>query len=156
DLRAPLATIMGYVRLMRGNKAPARPDYLDAIERSGDYQLSLIDDVLDYTKAELAPLYLQPRDTDLPALLDAITSYARGRVHAARHPCALAAPGRLPARVGVDGKPLQQVLLNLLSNAVKSSSQGTVRLLGQAEKIPDMPRWRMRFGVRDEGIGIEP
>lgn len=156
DLRAPLATIMGYVRLMRGNKAPARPDYLDAIERSVDYQLLLIDDVLDYTKAELAPLYLQPRDTDLPALLDAIASYARALVHSGRHQFALEAPELLPARVEVDGKRLQQVLLNLLSNAVKYSSQGTVRLLVQAEKIPDMPRWRMRFGVRDEGIGIEP
>jgi len=156
DLRAPLATIMGYVRLMRGNNSQARPDYLDAIERAVDYQLLLIDDVLDYTKAELAPLYLQPRDTALPALLDTIAAYARALVHSGRHQFTFEAPERLPARVEVDGKRLQQVLLNLLSNAVKYTPKGRVCLLVQAEKMRDMPRWRVRFGVKDDGIGIEP
>src|SRR5258708_11859126 len=56
DLRAPLATITGYARQLRelADSRPARP--IQAIERSVNYQLSLIDELIGYAKAELQPL----------------------------------------------------------------------------------------------------
>lgn len=156
DLRAPLATILGYVRLLRGSNRRPKAEHLDAIKRSVAFQLALIDDVLDYAKIELSPLYLAPASTNLAAFLNELVSYASMLSQPEHNRFVYAPPAVLPARVEVDGRRLQQVLLNLLSNAAKFTSRGTISLTVDAQREADPPRWRVRFCVQDEGIGIKP
>ena len=156
DLRAPLATIQGYVRLLRESTHPPKSEHLDAIDRSVAFQLSLIEDVLDYAKAELEPLHLTPAPTRLTELLDEVVPYASMLATATGNRFCFRPPPVLPTSVALDGHRLQQVLLNLLSNAAKFTPHGTIILRLQATPSESAGAWRLCFSVEDDGIGMAP
>src|SRR5690606_13076235 len=76
DLRAPLATIAGYTRLLQQAPATERDQHIHAIERSVSYQIALVDDLLEFAREELQPLQIEPTETDLQSLLDDIGGFA--------------------------------------------------------------------------------
>jgi len=154
DLRAPLATIIGHVRLLREEATPQPPpERLQAIERSAAYQLSLIDDLLDYAKGELLPFSFEPRPVRLQALLDDIAQYADTLAQRQNNTFALEVRGALPPAVLIDSKRFHQLLLNLLSNAAKFTHGGRIGLRVQAR--PRADSWRLRLEVWDSGVGID-
>ena len=70
DLRAPLATIVGYTRLLETNARPDQKFHIRAIEHGASYQMALIDDLMEYSHNELQPLSLAPAPLLLVNLLD--------------------------------------------------------------------------------------
>lgn len=153
DLRAPLATIAGYATQLRelADSRQVRP--IQAIERSVNYQLGLIDELVGYAKTELQPLDIAPVATNLPALLDDIAEYALALCAQLNNQFNYQALTSLPRRLTIDGRRLQQVLLNLLSNASKFTRDGFVTMTVSARLQDD--QWRMSFEVADTGIGID-
>ena len=153
DLRAPLATITGYARQLRdlADSKQVRP--IQAIERSVNYQLGLIDELVGYAKTELQPLDIAPVATNLPALLDDIAEYALALCAQLNNQFNYQALTSLPRRLTIDGRRLQQVLLNLLSNASKFTRDGFVTMTVSARLQDD--QWHMSFEVADTGIGID-
>jgi signal transduction histidine kinase len=153
DLRAPLATITGYTGQLRelADSRQVRP--IQAIERSVNYQLGLIDELVGYAKTELQPLDIAPVATNLPALLDDIAEYAVALCAQLNNQFKYQALTSLPRRLTIDGRRLQQVLLNLLSNASKFTRDGSVTLTVSA-RLSDN-QWHMGFEVADTGIGID-
>ncbi|MDP9606709.1 UNVERIFIED_ORG: signal transduction histidine kinase [Variovorax paradoxus] len=152
DLRAPLSTIVGNVRLLDVD-GPPPPERLQAIERSAAYQLALIDDLLDYARSELLPFSFEPRPVHLRALIDDIAQYADTLAQRQRNLFELDVLGALPTAVQLDSKRFQQLLLNLLSNAAKFTRDGKIGLRVQAR--PRQDSWRLEFDVWDSGVGIE-
>lgn len=152
DLRAPLATIVGHARALRSELASA-PAQLLAIERSADYQLALVDDLLEYAKGELLPLALDPRPLRLPLLIDDIAQYAATLAQRQNNRFVLEVRGTLPSAVRLDSKRFQQLLLNLLSNAAKFTHDGQIGL--RVEPRPAGSQWRLDLEVWDSGIGID-
>jgi len=152
DLRAPLSTIIGNVRLLRDDSSPP-PERLQAIERSVAYQLALIDDLLDYARSELLPFAVEPTPVRLRALIDDIAQYADTLAQRQHNRFELDVQGALPVGVHLDSKRFQQVLLNLLSNAAKYTRDGKIGLRVQAR--PRADSWRLKFEVWDSGVGID-
>ncbi|ACD16795.1 integral membrane sensor signal transduction histidine kinase [Paraburkholderia phytofirmans PsJN] len=153
DLRAPLATITGYARQLRELADSKQVKPILAIERSVNYQLGLIDELVGYAKTELQPLEIAPVATDLPALLDDIAEYALALCSQLNNQFNYQALTPLPRRLTIDGRRLQQVLLNLLSNASKFTRDGFVTMT-VSTRLQD-GQWHMRFEVADTGIGID-
>ncbi|MBH1964464.1 MAG: HAMP domain-containing histidine kinase [Comamonadaceae bacterium] len=153
DLRAPLATISGYSALLLANADENQHKLLETIQRSVKYQLDLIDELLEYAKAELQPLTVHPGTTDLPRLLDEISEYAIALCSQQNNRFRYRASDRMPRQVSMDGKRLQQVLLNLLSNAAKFTRDGTVTLSVTAQSQDGA--CALHFAVSDTGIGID-
>lgn len=153
DLRAPLSTINGYAKLLLQSATRSQTRLIQSIDRSIRYQLTLIDELLAYTKAELQPLGIAPDATDLPGLLDDIGSYAMALCAQQHNRFAYRPLTPLPKTLSIDGTRLQQVLLNLLSNASKFTRNGTVTLSVHAFRDEDA--YRMVFEVADTGIGID-
>ncbi|MDR2333946.1 MAG: HAMP domain-containing histidine kinase [Burkholderiaceae bacterium] len=153
DLRAPLATISGYSKLLLADAPQEQRNLLQTIERSVKYQLDLIDELLEYAKSELQPLAIKPAIIDLHRQLDDISDYAIALCsqHDNRFRCCTSK--RMPRHIGLDGKRLQQVLLNLLSNAAKFTRDGTVTLSVTAK--PEGNTCALHFAVSDTGIGID-
>ena len=154
DLRAPLATIVGHARMLQGNLAPASPPQLQAIERSANYQLALVDDLLEYAKGELLPLALDPKPVRLPALIEDIAQYASALAQRRNNRFMLEIRGPLPPAVRLDSKRFQQLLLNLLSNAAKFTHKGQMGLRVRAQPT-ERRQWRLSLEVWDSGIGID-
>lgn len=154
DLRAPLSTINGYAKLLLQGATRSQARLIRSIDRSIRYQLTLIDELLAFTKAELQPLGVAPDRTDLPALLDDIGHYAVALCAQQDNRFVYRPLTALPRTVLIDGIRLQQVLLNLLSNASKFTRDGTVTLSVHASRDSD-DTWRLLFEVADTGIGID-
>ncbi|APW44321.1 hypothetical protein RS694_18535 [Rhodoferax saidenbachensis] len=151
DLRAPVATILGYARQWRqqavGHAAPA------AIERNAHYQMSLIEDLLDYACVELDEAVLYPQTGDLPDFLTDIGADARQLAEQADLRCELALDTGLPRQVVADFKRLRQALMNLLSNAVKFTPHGGIAL--RVTVVAQSPAsCQLLFEVEDTGIGL--
>jgi signal transduction histidine kinase len=151
DLRAPLATIIGNVRLLRDQGLPPT-ERLQSIERSATYQLALIDDLLDHAKGELLPFSFEPRPVRLRALIDDVAQYADTLAQRQHNGFELTVTGALPIAVYLDSKRFQQLLLNLLSNAARFTRDGRIGM--RVEAKPRADSWRLKFEVWDSGVGI--
>ncbi|KAA0890759.1 ATP-binding protein [Pusillimonas sp. ANT_WB101] len=153
DLRAPLATIAGYAQLLDIDKKPSQAQYIRAIERSAQYQLTLIDELLDYAKNELHPLNLNPEPTSLTCLLEDVTNYMAALSAQHNNTFACTATSPIPAQIVIDQRRLLQVLLNLVSNAAKFTQHGHIALNLSAVDN-GRKHWTLTFSVSDSGIGI--
>jgi len=154
DLRAPLASIVGHIRLLRESGTPEQASHLLAIERSAGYQLALIDEILDFARHELRPLEIRLRPVSLLDLLDDVVLHADILSRQQDNAFAFTADTPLPASITTDGRRLRQALLNLVSNAAKFTRKGTIRLTASADT--QNGRHMLRFSVTDSGIGIDP
>lgn len=154
DLRAPLATIVGYARLLATDTDANQQAHAGVIERSAHYQLSLIDEIMDYAKNELTPLHIDSQPISLPGLLDDVARHGKSLSEQHNNRLEIHAATPLPATVKTDPKRLRQVLLNLISNAAKFTQNGHIRLTVAAHD--NAGQATLTFQVSDTGTGIEP
>jgi signal transduction histidine kinase len=154
DLRAPLASLAGYVKLLRQSCTPEQEPHLRAMERSVGYQFDLIEEMLCYAKSELHPFTLNPKTTSLPGLLREIAHFGSTLCADSGNAFHFFPPRIGPAHVFVDDLRLRQALLNLLSNAAQFTRDGVITLAVQAEGRPS--GWQLGFTVSDNGAGIAP
>jgi PAS domain S-box-containing protein len=153
EIRTPLNGIIGMSSLLLDTAlTPEQATYAKAVKTSGDALLSLIEELLDYSKIEAGKIDLEQRPFALSALIEDITELLAPRAQARQLEIAAYVDERLPAQVVGDAARLRQVLLNLAGNAIKFTSTGGVALIVEPGIWPN----EISFLVRDTGIGIAP
>jgi signal transduction histidine kinase/CheY-like chemotaxis protein len=153
EIRTPLNGIIGMSGLLLETPlTPEQVTYAKAVKSSGDALLSLIEELLDYSKIEAGKIDLEQRPFALAALIEEITELLAPRAQAKRLEIAAYVDERLPSEVIGDAARLRQVLLNLAGNAIKFTSTGGVVLIVEPGIWPN----EISFLVRDTGIGIAP
>ncbi len=153
EIRTPLNGILGMSALLLDTPlTPEQMTYARAVKTSGDALLSLIEELLDYSKIEAGKIDLEQRPFQLAALIEDITELLAPRAQARKLEIAAYVDERLPAEVVGDAARLRQVLLNLAGNAIKFTSTGGVALIVEPGIWPN----EISFLVRDTGIGIAP
>ncbi|MCP4697537.1 MAG: response regulator [Gammaproteobacteria bacterium] len=156
ELRTPLNAILGYTQLFQQDKQlmKAYGQAIDTIHRSGEHLLTLINDVLDFAKAESTRLELMKENFDLPEFLQSLMEMTRIRAQFKDLQFVCNTTADLPKRVHADHKRLRQILLNLLSNAVKFTDTGQVEF--RIETVDARPGFQtLRFCINDTGSGIQ-
>ncbi|MGF1933870.1 MAG: ATP-binding protein [Nostoc sp. ChiQUE02] len=156
ELRSPLNTILGFSQLMlRANNLPA-DQYENAgiIYRSGDYLLTLINNVLDLSKVEAGKTTLNPSNFDLYCLLDDLEDMLHFRATNAGLKLIFERSENVPRYICTDAVKLHQVLINLLSNAIKFTQYGFISLTVVNENKITEDIFTLNFIVRDTGVGI--
>ncbi|THF61004.1 response regulator [Pseudothauera rhizosphaerae] len=156
ELRTPLNAVIGFSKLMEkdASLSPENRRTLEIINHSGQHLLTLINDILELSKIESGKMVMRPEEVDLVELLKQVTDMMRLRAEEQGLRLHLATDG-IPALVLVDPGMLRQVLLNLLSNAVKFTEHGEITVRVSAYPVSNVSQ-RLRFSVRDTGIGIGP
>jgi PAS domain S-box-containing protein len=151
ELRTPLNGILGYSQILLCHKdLKEKPrEGLTIIQRSGEYLLTLINDILDLSKIEAGKLTYEPIDFNFNEFLQSIVDLMKMRAEQKDLQFQYEALSALPVFVHADEKKLRQVLLNLLSNAVKFTQQGQVYLQVSYSNN------HANFIVRDTGRGIK-
>src|ERR1700760_421688 len=153
EIRTPLNGIIGMSGLLLDTVlTPEQMTYAKAVKTSGDALLSLIEELLDYSKIEAGKIDLEHRPFALAALIEDITELLAPRAQARKLEIASYVDDRLPAQVIGDAGRLRQVLLNLAGNAIKFTTTGGVALIVEPGIWPN----EVTFLVRDTGIGIAP
>jgi PAS domain S-box-containing protein len=153
EIRTPLNGIIGMSGLLLDTPlTPEQTTYAKAVKTSGDALLSLIEELLDYSKIEAGKIDLEHRPFALAALIEDITELLAPRAQARNLEIAAYVDERLPLEVIGDAPRLRQVLLNLAGNAIKFTSTGGVALIVEPGIWPN----EISFLVRDTGIGIAP
>lgn len=157
ELRTPLNGVQGTVDILRNSRRLATEErgLLDVIQESVDVSLRQIGSVLDFAKLEAGKLVLEKTDFDLHRLLNATVRMVRPAAAEKNLRLFTRISPEAPFRLVGDPHHLREILLNLLSNAVKFTEKGYVSV--QVEPISVSPgETRLRFEIRDTGIGIAP
>ncbi|MGB1252424.1 MAG: ATP-binding protein [Candidatus Promineifilaceae bacterium] len=156
ELRTPLNGILGYAQLLvhDATLSEKQRTQVGVMKQSGHHLLTLINDILDISKIEAKRTTLYPAEMHLNSFLMGIA--AMMQMNAVQRDLQLVTyfDTALPVLVNADEKRLRQVLLNLLGNAIKFTSSGKITFEVSAYESHDPSHTRIRFLVRDTGIGI--
>lgn len=154
EIRTPVAGILGLLDLMTGTPLNAEQSrYLTLTRQSATALLTILNDILTFSKAQAGRIVLEPALFDVEEVLfGAVRLFALEAQRKGLELCVFVAPG-VPSALEADASRLRQLILNLVGNAVKFTEQGhvTVRVsvAGAAEEST-----RLMLEVRDTGIGI--
>lgn len=155
EIRTPMNAIIGMAGLLESTRLDHQQrDYAATIRQGGELLLSIINDVLDFSKLEANKLEVESVELSIRETLEsAVDLVSIGAREKGLELIIDVAPG-VPARVRGDDSRLRQILINFLSNAVKFTTKGTVtlRVRSDAARGPGV----LVFEVEDTGVGIEP
>ncbi len=153
EIRTPISGILGILHLLNDEGlSREQKDRLDIIRASGETLLSIINDILDYSKIEAGHLDVMRTDFSIADLINDLVALME--VNAQRKGLTLSASiaGDIPPVLKGDPGHIRQVLMNLVGNAIKYTATGSVSI--RAERLTGIEGLLVRFEVTDTGAGI--
>ena len=154
EIRTPLNGVIGMTDLALDTELTAEQrDCLETAKLSADSLLTVINDILDYSKIEAGRIELEAIDFNLrDCAEEALKTFATRADEKGLELLCDIAP-EVPELVEGDPGRLRQIILNLVSNAIKFTSQGEVMLKAEV-KSEEQDTRVIQFTVADSGIGI--
>lgn len=154
ELRTPLNGVIGFTRLtLKTDLSATQRDHLNTIERSANNLLTIINDVLDFSKLEAGKLTLESIPFLLRTTLDETVTLLAHSAHDKGLELTLNIKNDVPDNVIGDPLRLQQILTNLAGNAIKFTEHGSIDIIVNRRAISNN-KLQIEVQIRDTGIGI--
>jgi signal transduction histidine kinase/CheY-like chemotaxis protein len=154
EIRTPLNSVLGFAQLLaaRNDLPPDARRQVNLIDSAGGALLTVVNDILDFSRVEAGQVELLPQPTSASALLRDAAAIMAPEARAKGLSLDVEVIDPIDALHDLDDTRLRQVLLNLLNNAVKFTEQGRIdaRLIVEPGDHED----RLRFEIIDTGVGI--
>ncbi|TQD40171.1 tetratricopeptide repeat-containing hybrid sensor histidine kinase/response regulator [Haloflavibacter putidus] len=155
EIRTPLHGVVGITSLLLAEKeiSDGNKQLLESLKFSGDYLLSLINNVLLISKIDNHKVKIRPKETDLKSFTDNITNSVQ--FSAEKNDCQVHVDlsRDIPSKVMIDSTILFEILINLIENAIKFTKSGkvilSIKLVQEKEN-----KLVLQFAVTDNGAGI--
>ena len=154
ELRTPMNGVLGMLELLQDMGLTSKQaEYGEVARKSAETQLTLIDDILDFSRIDSGKLKPNPVDFSLQDVLDDVVGITSGQAQRKGLDLGYVIEQYVPSRFRGEPGRIRQVLINLVSNATKFTKQGEIAIeVRVVEESND--NILVRFEVRDTGIGI--
>ena len=155
EIRTPMDGVIGMLDIaLDTNLNKEQTEYITIALQSAEALLTLLNDILDYSKIEAKKLELETINFDLRTAIEGVAYTLARRAEEKGLELAAVIPPELPTRLVGDPSRLRQILINLAGNAIKFTEWGEVVIRTEAIEEDDK-RVRVKFSVTDTGIGIK-
>jgi signal transduction histidine kinase/ActR/RegA family two-component response regulator len=150
EMRTPMSGVLGFANLLLDTPlSQEQREFAQIVQRSGDALLTVINDVLDYSKIEAGRMTVEKIDMALHDVCEGVRAILQSAALERGVALVVRYDPRLPKFIKGDPVRIRQVLLNLAGNAVKFTEGGSVVIGAEA-----LDPAHVKISVTDTGIGI--
>ncbi|GAC1592894.1 MAG: hypothetical protein NVS3B28_22220 [Candidatus Velthaea sp.] len=156
EIRTPMNGVIGMSELLaRSDLTEPQRELATTVRDSAHALLTIIDDILDFSKLEAGRIKIEALPLDVREVVDGVAALVRSSVNEKGLVLNIEVSPRLPDRLSGDPTRLRQILINLAGNAIKFTDAGSVTI-GVRIEAEDETSMTVGFRVTDTGIGIAP
>ena len=154
EIRTPIHAISGFVgQLSNSNINDKQAQQLEIVRNSTDHLLSLVNDILDYSKLSKGKVVLDSSNTNLLELLNSCVDIFAPQALQKGINISLKSTDSVPKYVKTDTQKLKQILINVIGNALKFTSEGSISINVDATSIENK-RVNLILSIEDTGVGM--
>ena len=154
EIRTPMNAIIGMAEMaLREDLPEVARGYINQIKSSGRALLTLINDILDYSKIEAGKMELTEVEYEPMRLIHDVSTIIMTRLVDKDVELLLDCDPNIPSKLYGDDLRIRQILINIANNATKFTKKGHVQLIVGFERI-DKENIVLKIAVKDTGIGI--
>ncbi|MDR1379189.1 MAG: response regulator [Synergistaceae bacterium] len=155
EIRTPMNVIIGMSELaLREKNSPATEEYIAGIREAGSNLLSIINNILDFSKVASGNMSINSTPYTFASLLSDVINITRAQIAEKNILFAVNVDSELPNNLIGDEIRVRQVLLNILANAAKYTSEGFIHLNVTGASM-DEGEILFSFSITDSGAGIK-
>ncbi|MGL2966743.1 PAS domain S-box protein [Flavobacterium sp. XGLA_31] len=156
EIRTPLNGIIGFTELLMNTELESiQKNYMNTINQSANALMEVINNILDFSKIESGKLELNIEKVNVTDVANQVVELIKYEADNKHLQLNLNIEENVPKYIWIDYIRLKQVLINLLSNAVKFTEKGSIDLSISAIQLLENDKIKLRFSVKDTGIGIK-
>ncbi|RMX05321.1 two-component system sensor histidine kinase LetS [Legionella jordanis] len=154
EIRNPMNGVIGFTNVLLESKLDSlQMDYVKTIKSSAQDLLTIINDILDYSKMDAGKLHLDCIPLDIRACIDEVLALSAPNAHKKGLDLIPATEINVPRKVLGDPIRIKQIISNLVNNAIKFTDHGYVLIRTSIEQESDKD-YSICLSVSDTGIGI--
>jgi PAS domain S-box-containing protein len=158
ELRTPMNAVIGMTEILLNTPlSQPQQQYVSTIRQGGEMLLSVISDILDFSRIESGQIELEENAFNLEQCIEEVLDLMTSRIVEKSLELTALINIDVPKQIISDYTRLRQILINLISNAIKFTETGEIVVTVTAKLIATQSHaYELLFNVRDTGVGIAP